>query len=36
MGMVMLLTENILNELRKKVEDLDWQIVELVLQEKIK
>jgi len=34
--MVMLLTENILNELRKKVEDLDWQIVELVLQEKIK
>lgn len=32
----MLLTENILNELRKKVEDLDWQIVELVLQEKIK
>ena len=32
----MLLTENILNELRKKVEDLDWQIVELVLQEKLK
>ena len=32
----MLLTENILNELRKKVEDLDLQIVELVLQEKIK
>lgn len=33
---VMLPTENILNELRKKVQELDWKIVELVLQDKLK